>query len=47
MPKADEELLLIYAEDKRPQWLVVERDGNVRVPLLETRIREHLSKLRG
>lgn len=41
---ADEELLLVYAEDKSPQWLVVERDG-ARARLLEERVASHVRKL--
>jgi hypothetical protein len=44
LPKADEELLLVYAEDNRPHWLVLEKSG-VRAPLLEERIGLHISKL--
>jgi hypothetical protein len=43
-PKADEELLLVYAEDNRPQWLVLERDGP-RAPLLQERVGRHISRL--
>lgn len=45
-PKADEELLLVYAEGKRPQWLVL-AEGGARLPLLEERVGHHVSKLMG
>jgi hypothetical protein len=45
LPKADEELLLVYAEDNRPHWLVMEKTGT-RTRLLEERVRLHISKLR-
>lgn len=45
-PKADEELLLVYAEDNRPHWLVLEK-GGARSPLLEVRVGQHISKLMG
>jgi hypothetical protein len=44
--KADEELLLVYAEDNRPHWLVIESDG-ARTRLLEERVRYHITKLLG
>lgn len=44
LPKADEELLLVYAEDNRPRWLVLERSG-ARAQLLETRVGQHVMKL--
>lgn len=43
---ADDELLLVYAEDNRPHWLVIERDG-ARTGLLEARVRYHITKLMG
>ena len=39
-PKADEELLLIYAQGQKPQWLTIETTG-ARTPLLEARINQH------
>ena len=42
--KADEELLLVYAEDNSPHWLVLEKDG-ARIRLLEERVGQHVSKL--
>jgi hypothetical protein len=44
--RADEELLLVYAEDNSPQWLVLGKDGE-RVRLLEERVGQHVSKLIG
>ena len=41
---ADEELLLVYAEDNSPQWLVLEKTG-ARIRLLEERIHLHLKRL--
>lgn len=41
---ADEELLLVYAENKMPQWLVLERTGE-RNLLLEERVARHILKL--
>ena len=38
---ADEELLLVYAQGQKPQWLTIERTG-ARTPLLEARINQHL-----
>ncbi|HKS29533.1 MAG TPA: hypothetical protein VJS44_17020 [Pyrinomonadaceae bacterium] len=43
-PKADEELLLVYVEQNRPRWLVLEKNGS-RAPLLEERVHHHVSKL--
>lgn len=43
---ADEELLLVYADDNRPQWLVLERTG-ARTPLMEERVSRHVIKLLG
>jgi hypothetical protein len=43
---ADEELLLVYSEGHRPQWLVIEGGGE-RHPLLEERVRQHVSRLLG
>lgn len=43
---ADEELLLVYAEENRPQWLVIERTGT-RTRLLEERVGQHVRKLVG
>jgi hypothetical protein len=43
---ADEELLLVYAADRRPQWLVIEKTG-ARTPLLEERVGRHVIKLLG
>jgi hypothetical protein len=43
---ANEELLLVYADDKRPHWLVLESEG-ARSPLLEERITRHIVKLLG
>lgn len=41
---ADDELLLVYAEDKSPQWLVIEREG-ARTRLMEERVASHVRKL--
>ena len=43
---ADEELLLVYTEDGRPHWLVIETSGE-RTRLLEERVRRHITKLLG
>lgn len=43
---ADEELLLVYAEDRSPHWLVLERDG-ARTRLLEERVAHHVRRLLG
>ena len=43
---ADDELLLVYAEDNRPHWLIIEKTGR-RVPLLEERVHYHIRKLLG
>ena len=43
---ADEELLLVYADEQRPQWLVIDKEGT-RSPLLEERVRRHITKLLG
>ncbi len=43
---ADEELLLVYADDNRPQWLIIEKSG-ARTSLLEERIHHHIKKLLG
>jgi hypothetical protein len=45
-PKADEELLLVYAENNSPRWLVLDK-GGARIPLLEERVRHHVSKFIG
>lgn len=45
-PKSDEELLLVYVQDRRPRWMVLEK-GGARVPLLEERVGRHVSKLTG
>jgi hypothetical protein len=45
-PKADEELLLVYTADNRPQWFVLEKGGG-RAPLLEERVVQHILKLLG
>lgn len=45
-PKSDEELLLVYVEDNRPRWLVLEKNG-ARMPLVEERVSRHVSKLTG
>jgi hypothetical protein len=45
-PKSDEELLLVYVEDNRPRWLVLEKSG-ARAPLLEEHVGHHVSKLIG
>jgi hypothetical protein len=42
----DEELLLVYAEDNRPHWLVLEKTG-ARTLLLEERVRLHINRLFG
>lgn len=43
---SDEEMLLVYAEDNRPQWLVIEKTG-ARTRLLEERVHRHIAKLLG
>ena len=43
---SDDELLLVYAENNRPRWLVMEKSG-ARTILLEERISAHLARLLG
>jgi hypothetical protein len=41
---ADEELLLVYAEENKPLWVVLEKTGT-RTRLLEERVRLHIDRL--
>lgn len=43
---ADEEILLVRAENDSPRWLVLERNGG-RTDLLEREIRNHLDRFTG